>query len=131
MFNIIKEVNYGNNEIIFAEGEEGKEVFVVLSGTVNILKEIFGVEIVVDTMLSGDVFGEMAFISGIPRTATARSVGDTTLGLVDQEMLQEEMDGFSSVWCRILDNLVLRLKKTTEECMAAREMRDDEGPDGD
>ena len=125
MVEIIREEIFADGQTIFTEGGLDKEVYVVLSGAVDVLKDLFGVMVVVDTILAGEVFGEMAFIAGIPRTATAQAVGETKIGVVDIHALSAEMEAFSPIWRRILQNLVFRLKRTTEETLAAcHAMRD-------
>lgn len=60
-------------EVIFPEGSEGNEMFVVLSGSVNILKQINEEDQVVATLDAGEMFGEMALLDSGTRMATARA----------------------------------------------------------
>jgi CRP-like cAMP-binding protein len=68
----------------------------------------------------GDIFGEMAFIANISRTATARAVGPTTVGIIDRTYLDEEFNKLSGSFQGILKALVLRLKKTTDAIAEVR-----------
>lgn len=52
---------------IFRDGDKGDEMFAVIDGAVDIV--IRGQ--VVETMAAGDVFGEMALVEELPRTASA------------------------------------------------------------
>jgi len=54
-------------QTIFSKGENGREMFVVTEGEVDIL---IG-ENVVDTVGPGGIFGELALIDDAPRSATA------------------------------------------------------------
>ncbi|HMJ00121.1 MAG TPA: peptidase domain-containing ABC transporter [Gaiellaceae bacterium] len=59
---------------IVEEGEPGDALYVVVSGTARVLKRKGdGDEVSIEMLGPGDVFGEMALLEGIPRTATVRA----------------------------------------------------------
>lgn len=65
---------YGPGEVIFREGDEGRHVYVMKSGTVEVLqKGPDRTDHVIASLQSGDHFGEMALIQKVPRTATIRT----------------------------------------------------------
>jgi CRP-like cAMP-binding protein len=67
-----RERRYDPGEVIFHEGEQGDEMFIILSGTVLISKFIPGAGEEALTFLGrGDYFGEMALIDCQPRSAGA------------------------------------------------------------
>lgn len=110
MFQIASEETYQNNEIIVEEGATGDWIYVVISGKVEISKTVGGKKHVMEFLEPGDVIGELAFIGGITRTATARAVGETTVGIVDRVFLDEEFNKLSSDFRTILAAVVRRFK---------------------
>ena len=61
--------------MIFKEGDQGRDVYVVKSGTVQVLiKGKDGRPELVNTLGPGDHFGEMALLRNAPRNATIRTV---------------------------------------------------------
>lgn len=74
--NCIRE--YGTSDVIFEEGSGGRELFVVLSGKVDIVKSSGAEKITIVTLGKGEFFGEMAVIDGSPRSATAVSAAADT-----------------------------------------------------
>jgi len=62
---------YKPGEIVIKKGEPGKNLFIILSGKVEVIDDQ---EAVLDTMGSQDVFGEMSLISGEPVNATIKVV---------------------------------------------------------
>lgn len=69
---------YAASEVIFEEGSVGRELFVVLAGSVNITKTIGNRSNVIANLGKGEFFGEMAVIDASPRSATAVAAADQT-----------------------------------------------------
>jgi len=66
---------FGPGEVIFSEGDKGRHVYVIKSGTVEVLaKRPDGSQEVIRRLGSGDHFGEMALLRKAPRSATVRTV---------------------------------------------------------
>ena len=114
MFQISTEENYRDGDIIFEEGNAGDWIYVVLSGAVEIVKKVGDRQVVVDVVEPETVFGELGFITQTPRTATARAVGETLIGIIDRNFLDQEFNKLSGDFRFILKSLAARLKKTTE-----------------
>jgi CRP-like cAMP-binding protein len=68
-------------DIIFREGDEARELFVVKSGEVRIQ---LGNRTLAE-LSANDVFGEMALIDNEPRSATALAVTDVELVAVSEK----------------------------------------------
>ena len=81
MFDLASEENFKKGDIIFKENSAGDWVYVVLSGTVEISKTANEKKFVVAELHEGEVFGELSFLGGIRRTATAIALEDVVLGL--------------------------------------------------
>jgi CRP-like cAMP-binding protein len=72
-------LSVSDREIVFREGDESTEMFVIRSGRVEILKDVGGHQIHLALLERGSFFGEMSLLEGLPRSATARAIGSTTL----------------------------------------------------
>lgn len=110
-YNMANEETYQDGQIIFNEGSPGDWVYVILSGSVEISKDVRGRKDIIEKLQPGDVFGELGFIGGIKRTATARAVGETTIGVIDRGLLEKEYNQLSGQFRSILEIIVLRFKK--------------------
>jgi CRP-like cAMP-binding protein len=62
---------YDASEVVFEEGSAGRELFVVLEGKIDIVKDSGANRTVIVTLGKGEFFGEMAVIDGSVRSATA------------------------------------------------------------
>ena len=65
-------------DVIFEEGSNGRELFVVLDGQVEIAKLNGAYKTVIISLGKGEFFGEMAVIDGSSRSATAISAAANT-----------------------------------------------------
>jgi uncharacterized protein (TIGR02266 family) len=100
-----------DGQLVFREGSPGDWVYVILSGSVEISKEIEGKKLVIEVLKEGEVFGELGFLGGIKRTAAARAIGKTTLGVIDRAFLDSEFNKLTTEFRAILNAVVRRFKK--------------------
>lgn len=77
-------IKYFPGEIIFCQGEIGKELYVVLEGNVKIVRMAGQTEMVVNILREGSIFGEMALLDNKPRSASAISLSNTRLAVVSK-----------------------------------------------
>ena len=69
--------HYADGEIIFQTGAAGDSLFFLFSGLVDtVVKTKGGEELRLITLCADMSFGEFSLVSGEPRSATARAVGD-------------------------------------------------------
>lgn len=77
---LLKEVKASENDVIFEQGEAGDALYIVLSGRVRIATtDHFGRERVLAFYGPGEFFGDMAVLTGEPRSATATASTDIRL----------------------------------------------------
>jgi len=113
MFQIGTEERYKDGEIIFEEGSAGDWIYVIEAGSVEISKNIDGEKVVLAVLKPGEVIGELGFITKENRTATARAIGDTKVGIIDRHFLDQEFNKLSGSFRAILVSLAKRLKEAT------------------
>jgi len=62
---------FGEGEVVLEEGKEGRSLFIVTRGVLRVeTKGAAGGTLRMGVLMMGDVFGEVAFLTGRPRTAT-------------------------------------------------------------
>jgi CRP-like cAMP-binding protein len=62
------------NEVIIREGDTGDSIYLIQSGKAKVVTRILGEEIELAVLSAGDVFGEVAFLTGRSRTASVVAV---------------------------------------------------------
>lgn len=76
---------------IFKEGEAGDFAYIVETGEVGIYKKIDGVELLIASLNPGEIFGEIAVLDGLERSASAVALQDTSLVMVEPKVLEERI----------------------------------------
>jgi uncharacterized protein (TIGR02266 family) len=114
VYNIALEEQYRHGEIIFEEGNSGDWVYVVLSGEVEVSKTVEGKVFTLGILKPGEVFGELALIGSVRRTATTRARGETRVGIVDRSLLDKDFNKLSADFRSILLALVKRFIKVMD-----------------
>jgi CPA1 family monovalent cation:H+ antiporter len=74
---------------IVEQGARGDAMFLIARGVVRVSVEQGGVDRDLATLMAGDFFGEMALLTGEPRTATCRSVTPCALYRLEREAFLE------------------------------------------
>lgn len=96
-------------DVVFREGEAGHTMFVVRAGQVRISKQVRGGERTLALLGPGEFFGEMAVLSGRPRTATATATAELTLLELDEKRFDAMIHSQAEIAARILKKLARRL----------------------
>ncbi|MDW7968162.1 MAG: cyclic nucleotide-binding domain-containing protein [Thermoanaerobaculum sp.] len=99
-----REVRFPPEALIFAEGQRGDELFIVVDGQVRISRHLPGLgEEALAILGRGEIFGEMALIDEEPRSADARAhLQGCTLFVVDRSRLEEVLDLDPDAACQFL-----------------------------
>jgi CRP-like cAMP-binding protein len=96
---------YHKGDEIVTEGGTGREMFLVVSGRLQILKD--GAPIA--TLEPGSTFGEMAMLDEPRASATVRAISDVELLVIAREAFFGLLKNDASFAVKILWNMVLRL----------------------
>lgn len=107
-------VDFRRNDLIFEEGEEAANLFVVSAGRVAIMKRSpDGRESMLALMEEGDLFGEMPLFSeGEGRSANAKVLDVATVVAVPYPAVRSELDRQPELLWGVVDLLANRLRIT-------------------
>ena len=106
---------FSQNQTLFEYGDAGSELFIVRSGRVEIFVEnTEGQKIILGEHERGDVVGELSFLDGGARTATAVAVEDTQALTMDRERLLDFIDRHPHAALDLLTVVGRRLRETNE-----------------
>ena len=124
---LTEHVKVGEGEILLREGEDTKELFLILSGTGEVAQN----GKVVNALGPGEFFGELSALCWGPRTATITAVTDLELLVIGPRVLPTmvSIPGFRDA---LLKGMANRLRTVDAELAAVRddgvEASDEEAP---
>lgn len=94
-------VEYKKGDILFREGEQSKDLYIIQNGIVKIYKEVDGERYPIAVVHSGQFIGELSFFDGKPRSATAEAATDIKVIRLDQKRLESEIKKLPS-WLLVM-----------------------------
>lgn len=98
-------------EVIFQEGETSQDLYILVSGHVEVIK---GGEKIFDTVEKGALLGEMSYLLSTPRTGTVRAVSDSTLICIPESGITDFVNSHPEVASEITKTLAMRLDDTNK-----------------
>ena len=104
-------VSYSAGETIFAQGDLGTEMFIILEGDVHIVKHIANESHILSQLEKGDFFGEMALLESAPRTADAVAQSDVKLLPINGARFDEMLRKNPEIAVRIIRKYSKRLRE--------------------
>jgi CRP/FNR family transcriptional regulator, cyclic AMP receptor protein len=106
---------YKSGQTIFHYGDAGGEIFILRSGRVELFVESNdGEKIILAENERGDVIGELSFLDGGPRTATAITREDTQVLTVHRERMLKFIDKHPHAAMDLLTVVGRRLRVTDD-----------------
>jgi CRP/FNR family transcriptional regulator/CRP/FNR family cyclic AMP-dependent transcriptional regulator len=106
---------FGKGMIIFHKGSPGETLYIIESGKVRIfILSESGQEISINIYGPGDVFGELALLNGLPRSAGAVVVEKTVTYTLHRDDFLGLLETCPRMAKSIIEVLSLRVRYTTE-----------------
>jgi CRP/FNR family transcriptional regulator, cyclic AMP receptor protein len=110
-------VVYASAETIFAEGEIGDRMYVVVVGEVDVIAQ--GTHIA--TLGAGSIVGEMALLDGQPRSATVVARTECALAPIDRQRFQFLVDYTPLFATQVMRVLAERLRQRLDRGIAHKQ----------
>jgi CRP-like cAMP-binding protein len=108
----IFEQSVKKDSILFMEGTSGEFLYIIMSGSVEIIKKIKdNEETLLATMGANEIIGEMSLIDSEPRTATARTSEDSVLIVITKQKFNEILQSDPRIAAKILLSLLRIINK--------------------
>lgn len=107
---------YRQGEAIFQQGDPGQMLYLVESGQVRIyIQDEEGQETSVTLCGPGDMFGELAVIDGLPRSASAVAMDDTVVHILGRDRFREHMRRSPQLALNFMKTLSVRVRYSTQQ----------------
>ena len=106
---IADEIDLPEGKVLMRQGEQGREFFVLIDGTVDVIQD----DRTVKSMGPGDFFGEIALIAKTPRNATITTTSPVRALVITDRAFRQLLDHSPKVQITVLTALAERLAPTS------------------
>jgi len=106
--------HFAEGQVLFREGDPANSVFRLLSGVVEILRELDGDPILLGTVGAGQFIGEMGIIENRPRSATARAASEVDVEFLTATEFLDHITSSPQAARELIQRLSQRLREADD-----------------
>jgi CRP/FNR family transcriptional regulator, cyclic AMP receptor protein len=106
--------HFAEGQVLFREGDPSDTVFRVLSGAVEILREIDGKPILLGTVGAGQFLGEMGVVENRSRSATVRAASEVEVEILTPTEFFDQIAGSPQTARELIQRLSQRLSEAND-----------------
>ena len=111
----VTNVRIGRGERLFAEGDEGDKLYIILKGKVKLTRAAHdGRENLLSVHGPGEMFGELSLFDPSPRTASATAITEATLAGLAHDDMRAFLTTRPEVAMHMLGALAQRLRRIND-----------------
>jgi hypothetical protein len=107
-------MHFAERQILFREGEQSDGVFRLLSGTVDVVRELDGDVILLGRVGEGQFIGEMGVVENRPRSATVRAAGEVEAEFLNPTEFLDQIAGSPRAARELIWRLSQRLREADD-----------------
>ena len=119
-------LTFDSGQVLFSQGEVGNTAYIIMSGEAEVITRGPEGEITIATLGQHQLFGEIAILTDLPRTAMVRAKTELTTLVIAKEMFYNLVTEFPEIGIEIMRELAHRLEQTTIQLRQA--LSDDTKP---
>jgi CRP/FNR family transcriptional regulator, cyclic AMP receptor protein len=106
--------HFAEGQGLFREGDSPDSVFRLLSGSVDILRELDGDPILLGTVGAGQFIGEMGVVENRPRSATARAASEVEVEILTPTEFFDQITRSPQAARELIQRLSQRLREADD-----------------
>ncbi len=111
---ILARILFEKDKVIFREGQDGEDTFIVESGRIGVFKTIDGKPMRLAVLEKGAMFGEMAAITGECRTATTIALEPSVICRISRTTMRQKINACDPFIRALLAILINNLSRVNE-----------------
>lgn len=97
--------NYKENETVLQQGEKTNNLYIIISGDVEVIKNYQKI----NELSSGDFFGEIAIVAKTKRTATINAITDLSVLVFSEDSFNMLINKYPNISVQIMKEMTKRL----------------------
>src|SRR5262249_50452782 len=106
--------HFAKEQVLFREGDPADSVFRLLSGAVDILRELDGDPVLLGTVGAGQFIGEMGVVESRPRSATARASSEVEVEILTPTEFLDQIARSPRAARELIQRLSQRLREADD-----------------
>lgn len=107
---------YSTDETICREGDAGSEMYIIVSGKVDVyLNSVEGLPIKVSEITQGSFFGEMSLFEDLPRSATVVAIQETFVLVINRYNIEAFIQSQPALAYKVMKGLSSRIRNLNNE----------------
>ena len=106
--------HFAEGEVLFKEGDPSGHVFRLVSGAVEIFRELDGERILLGTVGAGQFIGEMGVVENRPRSATAQAASAVEVEIFTPTEFLDQIAGSPQTARELIHRLSQRLREADD-----------------
>ncbi|PIR39649.1 MAG: hypothetical protein COV35_03860 [Alphaproteobacteria bacterium CG11_big_fil_rev_8_21_14_0_20_39_49] len=114
---LMPNIHFNESQLIFEEGYPADCVYLICEGAVQVFKKRDNKQIHLAELEKDSIFGEMAFISERPRSATVMASQNTWCYSVNKDSFNSRLKCMDATIKNIFDDLVETIRKKSEAAL--------------
>ncbi len=111
-------LTFNKGETVIEEGDSGDSIYVIRSGMAKVSTHVLGKVVELAILEKGDIFGEVAFLTGRPRTATITAIDRLEVLEFTRPVLERIIEKDPSILKTLQDFYYSRLQNTIKKAKA-------------
>lgn len=111
---ILARFSFEKDKIIFREGQDGTDAYVLESGRIGVFKNIDGKPVRLAVLEKGAMFGEMAAITGERRSATTIAIEPSVVVRISKSTIMQKMNACDPFIKALIAILINNLSRVNE-----------------
>jgi tetratricopeptide (TPR) repeat protein len=111
---------FSDGEPVVREGDSGDSVYIISKGFSSVVSHFSGRMLLLDTLAEGDLFGEMAFLTGRTRTASVIAKGDLEVYEIERPLLEYLVGRRPEILSQLSSIYVKRVRDTLKKVRSQR-----------
>lgn len=114
---LCKRVCYRAGEFIFRQGDSDDRGYILLSGSVQIVREYEDHSVFLNELHEGEFFGGVALLSDIKRLFSVKAATNVDCLTLDRESFRKILVQFPEVGVKVLDLMIKRIVQMEDKLM--------------
>lgn len=107
--------SFPKNTVVINEGDDTDSLYLIDKGSVKVyLSDNNGKEVIINTLETGEYFGELAILSSGKRSASVMTLENTTLSLINKNNFKNLLLNQPTIAYVLIENLAQRVRELTE-----------------